>query len=371
MSKKLVEGKNSNRRLIVLLAALMVIFMGCFALSYKFAVDSGGNDDVIINIDPDKGIPVEVPLGASTEKITGILKENGLIRSPFIFKILSNLNGFDGTYKSGTHILSEDLEYIDIMKVLSSNPVSVKVRFREGSTVNQVADELLSKKVISDKDKFLQTANSENFTYKFLEGLPQREVKLEGYLFPDTYEFGLKVNDKEILKVLLDNFNDRFKPDYYEKAKNLGLAVDKLITVASIIEKEASNTKERAMIAQILYNRLNSKDSSLRKLASCSTIQYIYFNRKTDISEEDKKRIAEGKILDKDTAIEDPYNTYKYEGLPPGPICSPSKAAIEAALNPDIEAKGYYFFVAKGDGTHDFSKTYAEHEAKRKMYEKK
>lgn len=371
MSKKQVESKSSNVRFIILLTVLAVIFMGSFALSFKFAVDSGGSDDdVVINVDPDKGIPIEVPLGASTDTIIDALKEKDLVKYPFIFKLLSNLNGYDGTYKSGTHILSKEMEYEDMMKVLSSNPVSVKVRFGEGSTIAQVADELLKKKLISDKSSLIKTANTEKFTYKFMEGMANRENKLEGYLFPDTYEFGLKASEKEILKVILDNFNDRFKPDYYDKAKKLGLTVDKVITVASIIEKEASNMKERAMIAQIFYNRMNSKDKSLRKLQSCATIQYVFFNRKSGVPEADLKRIAEGKILDKDMAVDDPYNTYKVEGLPPGPICSPSRVAIEAALNPDPEAKEYLFFVAKGDGTTAFARTDAEHANNRKLYQK-
>lgn len=370
MSKKQVQGKSSNAGFFVVLVTAMVVFMGSFALSYKFAIDGGSSNNVIINVDPDQGIPVEIPLGANTETIANLLKDKGLVKSPWLFKMISKLNGYDGSYKSGTHILSKDLEYEDMMKILISNPVSVKVRLKEGSTIVQVADELLAKKLIADKDKFIKMTNTEKFNYKFLEGVPSKDNRLEGYLFPDTYEFGLKADEKEVLKVILDNFNDRFKPDYYDKAKKLGLTVDQVITVASILEKEASNTKERAMIAQVFYNRLNSKTQSLKKLQSCATIQYVFFNRKTGVPAADLQRIAAGKILDKDTAVDDPYNTYKVEGLPPRPICSPSKASIEAALNPDLEAKEYYFFVAKGDGSTVFSRTSAEHEANKRLYQK-
>lgn len=365
--------KGSANKFFIILAICVVVFMLGFAISYRFAVTTGSSDrDSVVSIDPDKGIPVEIPLGANTEKIAQILKEQNLIDSERYFKFYSNINGYDGTYKSGTHILAKGLDFEDIMKVLGSNPVSVKVRISEGSTINQVADALLKKSLISDKEKFINTAKNEAFNYKFLQDTSKRDTKIEGYLFPDTYEFGLKANEKEILKVMLDNFNDRFKPNYYDKAKKLGLTVDQVVTIASILEKEANNFKDRAMIAQIFYNRMNSKDKTLKRLQSCATVQYVFFNRKTGVSDADLKRIGEGKIGDKETSVDDPYNTYKVEGLPLGPICSPSLESIEAALNPDLEAKenGYLFFVAKGDGTHAYSNNYAEHEQNRIKYQK-
>ena len=372
MAKEKREGSSGSRFLIIL-AVCMILFMLGFGVAYKFAISSQNTDEnLLITIDPDKGIPVDIPLGANTESIAAILNEKGIIKSTFYFKLLSKVNGYDGMYKSGVHILSKDLDYEDVMKILTSNPVSVKIRIPEGSTINQVADILASKKLISDKTKFVNSINSQAFDYKFLQDLPKRDNRYEGYLFPDTYELGLNVAEKDIAKVVLDNFNNKFKPSYYEKAKNLGLSIDQVITIASILEKESNNYKDRSMIAQIFYNRLSSKDKTLNKLQSCATVQYIFFNRKTDVPDADLKRIAQGKLTDKETSVDDPYNTYKNAGLPVGPICSPSLESIEAALNPDIEAKnnGYYYFVAKGDGTTDYSKTFAEHEAKRLKYQK-
>jgi len=359
-------------KLLTIIIICMFVFMLGFGIAYKFAVTSSSSDNVVITIDPDKAISVDIPLGANTDKIAAILKEKGIIKSTFYFKLISKLNGYDGTYKSGVHVLSKELDYEDVMKVLTSNPVSAKVRIPEGSTVKQVADILANKKLITDKAKFIDVLNKGATGYKFLESLPKRDTKLEGYLFPDTYELGLNATEADIMRIMLDNFNNRFKPAYYDNANKLGLSVDQVITVASILEKEANNFKDRAMIAQIFYNRLSSKDKTMNKLQSCATVQYIFFNRKTDVPEADLKRIADGKLFDKETGVDDPYNTYKNAGLPVGPICSPSLESIEAALNPDIEAKnnGYYYFVAKGDGTHDYSRTFAEHEAKRIKYQK-
>lgn len=366
------KGISPAAKLLTIIIICMIVFMVGFGIAYKFAVTSSSSDNVVITVDPDKAISVDIPLGANTDKIATILKENGIIKSTFYFKLISKVNGYDGTYKSGVHVLSKDLDYEDIMKVLSSNPVSAKIRIPEGSTVKQVADILLSKKLITDKTKFLNVINNGTKGYKFLEDIPKRDTKLEGYLFPDTYELGLNANENDIMKIMLDNFNNKFKPAYYDKANKLGLTVDQVITIASILEKEANNFKDRAMIAQVFYNRLSSKDKTMNKLQSCATVQYIFFNRKTNVPEADLKRIADGKLFDKETSVDDPYNTYKNAGLPIGPICSPSLESIEAALNPDIEAKnnGYYYFVAKGDGTHDYSKTYDEHEAKRAKYQK-
>ncbi len=369
---KNIKNRGSIKGFFILSAFIVIVFAGAFALAFNFVTNSKNDKDgEIVAISPEDGIEVEIPMGAGTDTIISILKEKEIIRSGLIYKVLSNIHGYDGGYKAGTHIVAKGLDYEDIMMILSSNPVSVKVRIKEGSTINQVVDELLKSKVISDKASFYKTAADGEFGYKFLEGLPERENRLEGYLIPDTYQFGLKAKDEEIIKVLLDNFNNKFKPEYYEKAKEMGLTVDQVVTLASIIEKEASNKKDRNMVAQVFYNRLNKKDGVLDKLQSCATIQYVFLTRMTDVTEADKTRIAQGIILDKDTASDDPYNTYKFSGLPPGPICSPSRESIEAALNPDPEAKDYYYFVAKGDGTHDFSRTYAEHEAKVKKYQSK
>ncbi|HOQ00530.1 MAG TPA: endolytic transglycosylase MltG [Acetivibrio clariflavus] len=199
--------------------------------------------------------------------------------------------------------------------------------------------------------------NTEKFDYDFIAQIPERENRLEGYLFPDTYFFDPLSSDREIITKFLDNFDMKFKLDYYARAKELNMTVDEIITLASIIEKETALPEEKPIISSVFHNRLKSKDPSLRKLQTDATIQYILFKRDGKIKE---------KLTEADTKIDDPYNTYLYEGLPPGPICSPGLASIEAALYP--EKTDYYYFVAKGDGSHYFSKTLSEHEAAKKRY---
>lgn len=355
-----LKAKKAVFRLAVFaLILIFAIFSGVY--SYKFVLSSTNTTDkeVSLNIDSNNGIRIDVPFGSSTTTIANMLKEKGIIKYPYIFKLMSKLNGYDGTYQSGTHFVSTDLDYDKLMKVLSGKPYSVSVLLTEGMTLKQIEDKLLEKKLIS-KDKFEKVVNTDKFDYMFLKGLPDRSNRLEGYLFPDTYEFGMGEGEKDIIKKMLDDFNKKFKPEYYDSAKKLGMTVDKIIILASIIEGEAAKDEERNKIAGVFYNRLNNKDKALRKLQSCATIQYILKNE--GITRE------KNKIFDKDTKIVDPYNTYLNEGLPPGPICSPGIRSIEAALNP--EKTDYLYFVAKGDGsgTHQFSKTLKEHQAASKKY---
>ncbi|WP_243467136.1 endolytic transglycosylase MltG [Acetivibrio straminisolvens] len=213
-----------------------------------------------------------------------------------------------------------------------------------------------------DKEDFIEACNTEEFEYKFLKDIPdspERKNRLEGYLFPDTYFFDPKGGERAIIEKFLDNFDAKFKPEFYERAKELNMTVDEVIILASIIERETALPEERAIVSSVFHNRLKSSNPELKKLQSCATVQYVLYNTQGKMKE---------KLSDEDTKINHPYNTYLFEGLPPGPICSPGLAAIEAALYPDEESE-YLFFVAKGDGSHEFSKTLAEHLEAVKKYE--
>jgi UPF0755 protein len=337
---------------------IVIVSLSSF-ISYRYVIDTHISSDEFaeINIKQGEEVFVEIPYNSNTAAIANLLSENSIIKSTFIFKVLSKVKGYDGLYQSCVHKLSQGLGYDEVMQILVSKPESVKVMIPEGYTYKQIVDLLVSKKLI-DRDEFEKVANTENFDYLFLKDLPPREHRLEGYLFPDTYEFGMNTSEKEIIRKMLDNFNRKFKyPEFYDKAKDIKLTPDQVIILASIVEREAQKHEERRTIAGVFYKRMNSKDKSLRKLQSCATIQYI--SMYTDGKYLDK-------ILEKDTKVSHPYNTYENEGLPPGPISSPGLDSIEAALYP--EDTDYLFFVAKGDGSHQFSRTYSEHQAAMKKY---
>lgn len=332
-------------------------------LSYDYVMKQyakTGKDEPII-VDDKDGVEFIIERGSTTSKIASQLFERGLIKNETIFKLLSKINGFDGTYLSGTHIVNDKLSYDEMMRVLSTDAVTRTVTIPEGKTLTQIADILYEKKIIKDKAKFIRSANTEKFDFDFLQNLPQRDNRLEGYLFPDTYEYDYNASDWEIITKMLNNFDKKFKQAYRDMIAELPteMTLDDVVIMASIIEREARDPDDRYTIAGVLYNRLTSKDVTLRKLQVDATIQYIMLK---------KTGAYKDRVLYVDLEVDDPYNTYLNAGLPPGPICCPGEASIKAAVNPD-DTK-YLFYVAKGDeaGSHAFAKTFKEHQANIKKY---
>ncbi|HOQ06240.1 MAG TPA: endolytic transglycosylase MltG [Clostridiales bacterium] len=366
-ARKQPAKKRNNKKIrrimvfLLIVSVMVSIIVVSFTISYEYVMKSEREASMKpeIVIDESEGVEFVIERGASTSQIAKKLAEQGLIKNETVFKLLSKINGYDGTYKSGTHIVSPDLSYDEMMRVLSSAPVTRKVTIPEGKTFLQIVDILYNSKIIKDKQKFIECANTEEFDYDFLKGLPQREYRLEGYLFPDTYEYDYNASDREIITKMLDNFDRKFKQQYRDMIASLPveMTMDDVVILASIIEREAKDPDDRHIIAGVLYNRLKNKDASLRKLQVDATIQYIYFRRTGAYKE---------RLLYEDYEIEDEYNTYLHEGLPPGPICCPGEASIRAAVNPDDTP--YLYYVAKGDGSHAFARTYREHQENVKKY---
>lgn len=294
------------------------------------------------SIDTESDISVTIPEGAGSFVVSEILSENGIIKYPSVFRILSKLEGFDGQYKPGQLIIHNNMSYKEILNMLIlSDRNAVSITIPEGYTVKQIA-QALSESGICDEGAFYNALNPSLYDYRFLSDIRERESKLEGYLFPATYEFTPSSDPQTVVNTMLEAFNDAFKPEYYERAAQMNKTVDEIITMASIIERETNSDTERAKVAGVFYNRLNSG----KKLESCATVQYILGENKSVLSISD-------------TQIDSPYNTYKYSGLPIGPIASPGEDCIKAALYPD-ETDAFYFLLGN-DGKHIFSKTYEEH----------
>ena len=289
-------------------------------------------------------ISVEIPSGSSTLKIANLLKENNLIKSDLAFRILSRLSKSDGKMQAGKYVLGNDMDAKAIIQALVAGDVThdtIKFTIPEGFEFNQIVSRLESNGLI-DRKKFMQLANFGDFNYKFLEDIPKGENRLEGFLFPDTYQVAKDASEEEILKKMLDRFNQVFQESYYQRAKDANMSINEVITLASIIEREAKLDKERPLVSSVFHNRIEQK----MLLQSCATVQYILGERKENLTL-------------KDIETNSPYNTYKYQGLPPKPIASPGKPSIEAALYP--EKTDYLFFVVSKNGEHAFSKTYKEH----------
>ena len=289
-------------------------------------------------------VEVIIPEGAGSRTVAELLKAAGVIKHPLVFRLESK--DFD-SYKVGPHIVNTNDSYSVIMDKLSEiveYEESVKVIIPEGYEIRHIADEL-EKEGLINREVFMTELNGE-FDYPFMQYITREENRLEGYLFPATYTIPVKMTEREIIEMMLDKFNSVFDESYYARAGQLGMTPDEVITLASIIEREAQGDSDRGLVSSVFHNRLNSTHMPL--LQSCATVQYILKERK-DV------------LLNADTRIDSPYNTYMYEGLPVGPIASPGKSSIDAALYP--EESQYYFFVVGKDGTHVFSQTVEEHNA--------
>ncbi len=287
---------------------------------------------------------VTVPQGAGTAQIATILKKDGLIHSKGFYRVMSKLFFVDGKYNFGKFKIEKGAGYQAIFDALTRSGETVdavRVTIPEGYEIYKIADTLEAKGLI-DKDKFYYLVDYGTFDYAFVNDIPQRDNRLEGYLFPDTYSF-VPGDEYGIINEMLSRFQQVYAP-YEKRAEELGMTMDQVITLASIIEREAQGAEDRKLVSSVFHNRL--KSANYPYLQACSTVQYVLRERKPVLSLED-------------TRIDSPYNTYINKGLPIGPIASPGKAAIEAALYP--EESDYLFFVLGSDNKHHFSKTFDEH----------
>ena len=308
-------------------------------------------------------IVIDIPENATTADVGKILKKAGVIEYPGIFKLYANYridkrSYLTGEYLPGEHIVNPMMNYDKLLDRLSDykRDVSgtVRITIPEGLTVNETLD-LLQQKGVGRKADYKEALQEFVYEYDFITGLTADKLsehrfdtntsyRLEGYLFPDTYDFYLNENPVSAIDKFLANFDKKFEEEYYTRAAELGFTVDEIIILASMIEKEGNNPSDYYYISSVFHNRL--KSSEYPYLNSDATLQYALSERKG--------------LYDLDTSIDHPYNTYKYRGLPPGPICNPGVQAIDAALYP--EKTNYYFFYTKKNGETVFSRNYDEHQ---------
>lgn len=289
-------------------------------------------------------IRIELPLGSSVESISKQLEQKGVIKSGLAFRIYSKLEGLEDKYKAGIYYLDSGMDIEEITNLIQHGKgfkEIVKFTIPEGYEVRMIVDRLVEFG-LGEKDRFFDVINNYPFDYDFLQNISNNTVPLEGYLFPDTYEVYKEAKEEEIIEKMLERFDNIFIDDYKKRASELNMSVNEIVTLASIIEREAKADEERKVVSSVFHNRLNIN----MMLRSCATVQYVLKERKEV-------------LLYKDLEVESPYNTYKNLGLPPGPIASPGIKSIEAALYPDDT--DYLYFVANKDGTHFFSKTLNEH----------
>ncbi|MGQ9455129.1 MAG: endolytic transglycosylase MltG [Armatimonadota bacterium] len=303
----------------------------------------------------DTPVRVVIPKGASATEIAEILSREKVIRSPFVFLITCRISGKTGSLMPGVYAFTRAMSVPEIVRALvRADSLEAWVTIPEGYTIRQIAD-TLQRASVADADEFARVALTQG--YDFPEYPFIYSSSLEGYLFPDTYLISRESKPEAIIDKMLEAFERKVLLNYrlqIEEAASRCLGIEsgrffeglhKLLTVASLVEREARVAKDRPLIAAVIYNRLKRG----MKLEIDATVTYVPGD-----SRENKSR-----VLYEDLKTESPYNTYLHAGLPPGPICNPGLASIKAALQP--ANADYLYYVAKPDGSHIFSQTLQEH----------
>lgn len=283
-------------------------------------------------------LEVQIPEGSTFRQALEVLYDNNLIRDKNIFLLIGRLTSKDKGIKAGFYEFSGRMSPWDVyQKLLSGKIIEHDITLLEGETIFDLAVKLHDKKIIS-KQAFEQIAVDKAILSKFKIDAPS----LEGYLYPDTYKIPKGASIETILKLMINRMRAEFDEKLRKRAEELGLSENQVLTLASIIEREATVDEERAIISAVYHNRLKHR----MPLQADPTAVYGVKSYKT-------------KIYLKDLQTKTAYNTYVIKGLPPGPISAPSKKSIIAALYPaDVN---YLYFVAVGNGYHKFSRTYQEH----------
>tara|TARA_Y100001968_G_scaffold49313_1_gene39683 strand:+ start:58 stop:1113 length:1056 start_codon:yes stop_codon:yes gene_type:complete len=295
---------------------------------------------------PYERVEINIPKGVSLSQIGNILKEESIISNKRTFTMAVKSLGHEKNIPAGRYVLHNALNNRAIINQLVYGVPSLKsITVLEGWNIYQIANELEKELKISKKT-FLRLCNDQRVIKLFnLEG-----NSLEGYLFPDTYTFAEEVDPYLVLTRMVNEFINNITKSMEVQAQEMNMSLLEVITLASIIEGEAIYDSERAIISAVYHNRLKRG----MKLQADPTIQYII---------DDGPR----RLLNNDLKIESKYNTYLYRGLPPGPINSPGKESIIAALYPSVNE--YLYFVARGDGYHTFSTNEKDHNKAKKKFQ--
>jgi UPF0755 protein len=283
---------------------------------------------------------VRVSEGMSFKAIAGVLKKEGIIRYSGYFELIARLEGITRKVRVGYYGLNTNMSMGEVLDALRNGRViEYQVVVPEGYNLYQIGWTISKTPLISDPNEFIKLVKNK----EYVRSLGIEADTLEGYLFPDTYYLPKGIQLEDIPKKMVQRYKAVFVDSYRKRAQELGLTEHQIVTLASIVEKEAKVTSERKLVAAVYHNRLKKG----MKLQADPTAVYGTKAWITKITAQDLKRKS-------------PYNTYLRKGLPPGPIANPGEGAILATLYP--EKADYLFFVAQGDGSHYFSKDYAAHE---------
>ena len=365
MAGKREKKKKGGFGIVILL--LLVIFALAYIIASKVYTDYKNYDAVMDPADTSY-YSITIPPGSTTTGIAQILYDNGIIPDVKKFKLKSRLNDLDGTFQAGDYQFSPSMSTEEIMELLQNGrKAEVSFTIPEGYTVKDTAEKLVEEGMIAGVDEFYEACEEDwEDLYWFLKGIdvpedPSGSVsakanRLEGFLYPETYRVPVGATAHDIVERMLDQFDSVFTP-LWEGAGGTdggtvnGLTVQEMAALASLVERESKAASDRDKIASVIYNRLEIG----MKLQIDATVLYALGEWKD-------------RVLYSDLEVDSPYNTYRYAGLPVGPIASSGKASLEAAIYP--ASTDYYYYVLKGDGSgeHNFAEDAATFEKYKQEY---
>ena len=316
-----------------------------------------------VDAQDERVVEFEVASGSSLSSVSRKLEEAGLIHNHSVFKYMADLMGMGQKIQSGDYELKRSMSSTEILNQLiagDGKPLTMRITIIPGWTVEDIAAYLVEQDILKTKEEFLSACkdgaaySGYYFIEETMKTADQRLYALEGYLSPNTYEIYTSSNADTIIKRLLSQTEAAYSLSYDERAQELGMTMDQVFTLASMIEKEAK-TADFAKVSAVFHNRLKKGMT----LGSDVTVKYVSGSEKMYLK-------------DSDLDVDSPYNTYRRKGLPVGPICNPSMGAVIAALYPDEQyvAQKYLYFCSKDPDSGElyFSRTQEEHDAAVAMY---
>lgn len=345
--------RNAKRLAFFLLAAVFVL--GCALVAYDTSFDFIRDDPYDTYDKNGEKVTVEIPEGSTVEEIGNILKENGLINNVMAFRLKAKLTGGQDDFQYGVYTFVKGMSDSDIMETLKdgNKEQSVSITIPEGWSVRQIGA-YLEEKGICLQSEFEDACNRTDYDFDFYDQITnadKREFLLEGYLFPDTYDVIPEKGAEGVVQRMLREFERKWEQHaaWKEELDQSGRTMDQVITMASAIEKEAALDNERPKVARVLLNRM---DQGLNWGLNCTVLYAL-----------GKEGTGDDFVSYDDLETDSPYNTYKYLGYPVGPICSPSEASIQAALEPADGDWLYFIGYEDGSNEHLFTSDYSEFEA--------
>ena len=340
MNPRSVESLMSPKSLLITFGFLL-LGAGCGFAVLSQLQPVGNSSQVVL---------VDIAEGASLSDVAERLHRQKLIKSDWAFVWMGRLAGSDRKIIPGEYEFYGGMDPSTILeKIVKGEVIQYTVTIPEGFSVSQIAD-LLHEKRLTDREAFLQCTRDPVFIETLSLSVDDRVEDLEGYLFPDTYQFARHMAPDRLIATMVSRFKQTVTDDDRRRAAELGLSMHQAVTLASVIEKETARPDERTLISGVFHNRLRKKIP----LQSDPTVIYALHE-------------FDGNLRKKDLSIDSPYNTYRVVGLPPGPIANPGRAAIHAALYP--EPSEYLYFVSRNDGSHEFSATLADHNRAVRKYQ--